>query len=112
MGRMGLDTTEDDEDRAAIAALWVSASERVLARITLIEDALGRLAADGADEEALQEATGESHKLAGSLGTFGVAEGSRIAKELELLLLDDGDIGEAARLCGELRAAVDAGPAA
>ena len=30
-----------------IAALWVSARERVLARITLIDDALARLAAEG-----------------------------------------------------------------
>ncbi len=108
---MALDETEDDEDRAAIAALWVGARERVLARIALIDEALGRLAADGGDGDARQEAVGESHKLAGSLGTFGVAEGSRLAKELELLLLDGGDLGEAGRLCGELRAAVEAGPA-
>ena len=110
---MPLDETEDDEDRAVIAALWVSARERVLARITLIDDALARLAADGADAQARQEAPDESHKLAASLGTFGVAEGSRLAKDLELLLLDEAgapDLGEAGRLSGELRAAVEAGP--
>jgi len=107
---MALDETDDDEDRAAIAALWVSAQGRVLDRIVTIDTAIAALAAGEADPGA---GAGEAHKLAGSLGTFGLPEGSRLAKELELLLEGDApSADEAARLAAALRAAVQAGPTA
>ena len=107
---MALDETDDDEDRAAIAALWVSAQGRVLDRIATIDTAIAALAAGEAEAGA---GAGEAHKLAGSLGTFGLPEGSRLAKELELLLEGDApSADEAARLSAALRAAVEAGPTA
>ena len=47
------------------------------------------------------------------IGTFGVPEGSRVARDLEHILTEDGADADAARaraLAAELRDAVDAGP--
>jgi len=111
---MALDETDDDEDRAAIAALWVGAQGRVLDRIATIDAAVAALAAGTVQDAGTHAAgAGEAHKLAGSLGTFGLPEGSRLAKELELLLEGDApSADEAARLAAALRAAVEAGPTA
>ena len=43
---MALDETDDDEDRAAIAALWVSAQGRVLDRIDTIDTAIAALGSE------------------------------------------------------------------
>lgn len=112
---MALHDTEDDEDRAAIAALWVGAQVRVLDRIGSIDTAVAGLAAGTVSADDRATAAGEAHKLAGSLGTFGLPEGTRLAKALELLLEDaartgQADAAEATRLAAELRAAVEAGP--
>jgi HPt (histidine-containing phosphotransfer) domain-containing protein len=108
-----LDEQEDEEDRAAIAALWAQTQPRILERIGTIDLAVAQLTADAVTDDALAAATSESHKLAGSLGTFGVPEGSRVAKELELLLgrpAVAADAADATRLAAELRTAVQAGP--
>jgi HPt (histidine-containing phosphotransfer) domain-containing protein len=109
---MALDRTDDDEDRAAIAALWVGAQGRVLDRIDSIDAAIAALASGPLGDEDRAVAVGEAHKLAGSLGTFGVPEGSRQAKALELLLehADPSAAAEAAGLAAALRAAVETGP--
>lgn len=109
-----MDEDEDDEDRAAIAALWVGARPRVLDRIGSIDVVIEGLAADTPAPEAVAVAAGEAHKLAGSLGTYGMPDGSRLAKELELLLeqpAGPADAPDAARLSAELRAIVETGPA-
>ncbi len=57
--------------------------------------------------ELCGEATSSAHKLAGSLGMYGYDEGTRIAREIEVLL--GGANPDTARLSGlvaELRAAV------
>jgi HPt (histidine-containing phosphotransfer) domain-containing protein len=104
-----------DEERAAIAALWDGARERIAARMAAIDAAVAALDGASLREEERAEAKGEAHKLAGSLGTFGVPDGSRAARDLELLLDDaptPADAPRATELASELHAAVDAGPAA
>ena len=71
---------------AAVAALWVEARPRALERVDAIEDAVAALMAGALDDASRDGARREAHKLAGSLGTFGVPEGSTIARGLELAL--------------------------
>lgn len=60
-------------------------------------------------EEARTEARGVAHKLAGSLGMFGLTKGTELARELELLLEDRScRPDDIARLTGQLRAVVSA----
>ncbi|MEB3883546.1 response regulator [Lyngbya sp. CCY1209] len=58
-------------------------------RIAVIERAGVAAQAGQLDPQLRQEARQEAHKLAGSLGTFGRAEGSAIARQIEALLQDD-----------------------
>jgi HPt (histidine-containing phosphotransfer) domain-containing protein len=106
-------STEDDEDRAAIREMYEISKERLLDRVVAVEAGVVALSSD---DGAAARTVGaqEAHKLAGSLGTFGVPAGSTLAKELELLLESDAGAGEAPRateLAAALRSAVEAGPA-
>jgi HPt (histidine-containing phosphotransfer) domain-containing protein len=51
--------------------------------VALIEDAVEALRADALDDDTASEATREAHKLAGSLGTFGMPEGTTQARAIE-----------------------------
>jgi DNA-binding response OmpR family regulator len=75
--------TAEDEFRAAIRALWEEARPGALERIQLIEDAVAALLAGALDDETRAGARSAAHKLAGSLGTFGVEGGTVIARRLE-----------------------------
>lgn len=104
---------DDEDDRALIAAVWARSHERLLGRVAVIEGAVVALGRGALTDEERALATGEAHKLAGSLGTFGVAEGSVVARRLEDGLAAPG--ADAAALgadAAHLRALVEAGPAA
>lgn len=58
-------------------------------RISVIERAGVAAQAGELDPQLRQEAQQEAHKLAGSLGTFGRAEGSAIARQIEAILQSD-----------------------
>ncbi len=94
---------------ARLDAIWERRLPAVVARIALIEDAVG------APEGDLPAARTEAHKLRGLLGTLGVGAGSEIAGRIETDLerLIGGDAGpelpaRVLGLCGELRDAVGA----
>jgi len=67
----------------AIAGVWHQFKERVSQQVTLIERAIIALLQEKLTDELRATAEYEAHTLAGSLGTFGVGEGSRIAKKIE-----------------------------
>jgi DNA-binding response OmpR family regulator/HPt (histidine-containing phosphotransfer) domain-containing protein len=73
----------EEQFHAAIRALWEEARPGALERIGLLEDAVAALLGGELDAETLEAARSAAHKLAGSLGTFGVAEGTVIARRLE-----------------------------
>jgi HPt (histidine-containing phosphotransfer) domain-containing protein len=107
-------TDEDDEDRAAIRELYAVSQARLLDRVGAVEAAVAGLASGGLSTATRTLGAQEAHKLAGSLGTFGVPAGSTLAKELELLLEGDpgaADVPQATELAAALRATVEAGPA-
>jgi diguanylate cyclase (GGDEF)-like protein len=66
--------------------LWQRHRQTNLDRIAVLEATTATVLRSTADEGAVREAAGAAHKLAGSLGTFGFAEGSGAALEAEYLL--------------------------
>ena len=100
-------TEAEDKTAALLAALWVRNRPVVEERLASLDRAVADAAAGGLSEELRKEANSSAHKLAGSLGMYGFDEGTRVARELEVLL--GGAAPDAARLNGliaELRAAI------
>lgn len=58
-------------------------------QVAVLEQAKIALLAETLSEELQQQAAREAHKLAGTMGSFGYPEGSRLARKLENLLLCD-----------------------
>jgi diguanylate cyclase (GGDEF)-like protein len=102
---------------SAVAGVWARYRDQVLARVDVLEAAALGLLEGRLDRDARREAEREAHKLAGSVGTFGFAEGSRLAREAETMLAGPGALGQAealrlADLAVALRRVLSAPPAA
>ena len=78
-----------------VAQLWARFRPRILERAEVLESAAIALLGGELDAELRRRAEREAHKLAGSLGTFGLAEGSRHARSIELLLEGSARLQEA-----------------
>jgi HPt (histidine-containing phosphotransfer) domain-containing protein len=85
---------------AAVAEIWERSKGTIFGRVAVLEQATRALLAGTLDEALRQRAEQEAHKLTGSLGTFGFAQGSRLAREMEHALGVGVPLGqaEAARL--------------
>lgn len=81
--------TRRQETMAAVAAIWERSKETVCGRVAVLEQAAMSLLEGALGDELRRQAERDAHKLAGSLGTFGFAQGSQLAKEVELLLQGD-----------------------
>lgn len=71
---------------AAIRAIWEKAFKVVHHEISDLDRMIAQLQRGELDAPARGAAENTAHKLAGSLGTFGFPEASRIARELETRL--------------------------
>lgn len=71
---------------SALAMLWQRHRQTNLDRIAVLEATTAEVLRSTVDDDAVCEAAGAAHKLAGSLGTFGFAAGSDAALEAEYLL--------------------------
>src|SRR5690242_12044434 len=119
-GMRGLRSGPLAEDReqgldASIAALWDQARERALGRVDVVEEAVSALLAGPLDDELAEAARREAHKLAGSLGTFGMPAGTEHARALERRFEAGAETHDAPALAEHvtaLRAVVERGPAA
>ena len=78
--------SQDRDKSATINKIWLQFKDLAFERLTQIENIAIALAENRATEELHARAKSAAHKLAGSLGCFGFPEGSKIAKEIELLL--------------------------
>ncbi len=67
-----------------VSALWERKRPLMLQRLTILDRAAEAAAVGSLEESLCEEALSEAHKLAGSLGTFGFAKGTEIARELEV----------------------------
>ncbi|MGQ4646441.1 response regulator [Lyngbya aestuarii] len=66
-----------------IAVIWERYQHRISKQVAVIEQAVTALAQQQLTEELAEPAEREAHTLAGSLSTFGFAEGSRLALKIE-----------------------------
>jgi HPt (histidine-containing phosphotransfer) domain-containing protein len=104
-----------EKTRAAVSALWERFSEKIFARVAMLDGACQALQKDCMSEELRQEAKMAAHNLAGSLGTFGYADGSKLAGEMESILDEGGSWDQAqtdrlSELVGNLRKELEQGP--
>ncbi|WP_198017817.1 diguanylate cyclase [Oscillatoria acuminata] len=99
---------------AAIGKVWERFKDRIAERVTAIEQATEALNYGELPPELHATAKQEAHKLAGSLGTFGLTEGSVIARQVEQLLhsptLDATQCGNLTGLVQALRSQIDQAP--
>ena len=95
-----------DALNAAIAEIFERNRPIVAERLGCIRDAARAIADadDGAPDETVMNAgRSAAHKLAGSLGSFGYARGSELAREAELMLTaPDPDGARIAEIADEI----------
>ena len=70
----------------AIQAIWERSREEIVRRVETLEEAVGAMLDRRLDENLRARAERDAHKLAGSLGMFGLPRGSELARELEQAL--------------------------
>jgi diguanylate cyclase (GGDEF)-like protein len=92
----------------AIALIWEKNKPGISSQVDILEDAVASLLEGSLPDDLREKARGNAHKLAGSVGTFGFAEGSALARETELIfqndaLLDDAKVFRLAELVVQLR---------
>ena len=74
----------------AVAEIWQRFQGRVEQQVRVLEQAIATLNQNNSSNpELLSLAAKEAHTLAGSLGTFGLPLGSKLARNIELLLSSD-----------------------
>lgn len=87
---------DDTLHRAAVVsslrAIWDRREEDVLEQVALLERATLCLIGGDLADELRRQALSAAHKLAGSVGTFGFAEASNIARRIEDQLDGEEDI--------------------
>lgn len=81
------DLSKPQQTKAAVTQLWEKFKAPTLERIVVIEEAITAQEMDNLTTELQQKAEQQAHKLAGSLGMFGFAKASSIAKEIEQKLI-------------------------
>ena len=103
----------------ALRAIWEQRRDSILARVAVIQRAVGAATEDRLDATLRAEAAREAHMLAGSAGTFGFVQASDLARELERALEGDAPLDPAslprlaevaARLEHDLQGEPGAGP--
>ena len=72
--------------RQKLAAIWTQSIPIIQQRLAVLDSAAAANRNGPLPSALLEDAIGEAHKLAGSLGMFGHMKGSAIARDIELLL--------------------------
>ena len=100
------------EVAAVLAKVWARRRDGVLEQVALLDAAAAGLGRGTLPEAERAAAAAAAHRLAGSLGMFGLVDGSARAREAELLLggtsLAPADAPALERLVAQLRAEVEA----
>lgn len=77
---------------AALARLWTRFLPEIESRVAILEAAAASLVAGSLTAEQRQAAHDAAHKLAGTLGTFGLPRGTDLARKTELFLEGNSEI--------------------
>jgi diguanylate cyclase (GGDEF)-like protein len=83
------DPTLTQQTKAMLAVVWSKNRGLLLHRLDAIEDFCRQLPQSASDRGIRTNAAADAHKLAGSLGMFGLSEGTAVAREIEHHLNDD-----------------------
>lgn len=81
-------TDSRQQIREKTAQVWQSFKVKIKEQIAILEQVSSALVEKRLTPELQKQALQEAHKLSGSLGLFGLREGSQVARELEHLLED------------------------
>jgi diguanylate cyclase (GGDEF)-like protein len=76
----------EDQTATKFGEIWQRSKPEIEERLAVIEQAVAVLQQNKLGKKLRLKAEQEAHKLAGSLGMFGYDEGTRLAREIELLL--------------------------
>jgi diguanylate cyclase (GGDEF)-like protein len=99
---------------ATVQELWEQARPVALERLNVLDDAVAAVMVGALDDDLRDRAMRESHKLAGSLGTFGLRDATERAAALETAFAQPPATAQAPKLAEhavELRRLVEAGEA-
>ena len=80
----------------ALKLLWLKFLPQMQERVAILEEACEALQAGALSDEQRTAAGAAAHKLAGVLGTFGLTEGTNLAREAEQIFTSDGVLDHAA----------------
>ncbi|MEH2052198.1 response regulator [Nostoc sp.] len=80
------------KDMTAVNRVLERFRNSFVGQVVVLERLKTTLLAGNLNEELHQQALHEAHKLAGSMGSFGYPEGSRLARKIEHLLLGDSSL--------------------
>jgi HPt (histidine-containing phosphotransfer) domain-containing protein len=89
---------------AALARLWIKFLPEIESRIATIAAAATALENGELPPDQREAAHAAAHKLAGSLGTFGLQRGTEIARQAELALSEEPSSAPPAELAADLAA--------
>ncbi len=78
--------------------MWLKFQDKINQRITIIQQAQTQLKSQALDHSSHEAAIAAAHKLAGSLGMFGLPQGSEIAREIEELFVNGKVATQASKL--------------
>lgn len=108
---------EDAETLALMAEIWNEFKAEHLNRVAELEQTVTALREGGPlSDELRRKSEHEAHKLAGSVGTLGFAEASRLAREMERIFGSRAPVGRGethrlSQLVASLRRELERGPA-
>lgn len=100
--------------QAVVARLWDKLKASLESKFLLFEQAIAQIDRGTIDIEIQQQAKLEAHRLIGSLGTFGLPQGSEVAREMEKLFqaesLGQEQVKQFEELLEQLKQVVEIGP--
>jgi HPt (histidine-containing phosphotransfer) domain-containing protein len=100
MGGSALDPLAEAMNR-----LWAKHLPQILERVETLHKAAGSLTRGVLSDDEQQRAAADAHRLAGVLGTFGLKEGTELAREAEALY--EGALSENPVAASRLAAVAD-----
>jgi PAS domain S-box-containing protein len=83
---------KQEQTLAVVAEIWQRFSGRMDEQVQVLEKAATALTQKTLNTQLHLQAAQEAHTLAGSLGTFGLAQGSKLARKIEKLLKSDQNL--------------------
>lgn len=84
-----METSKPSPLSEALDRLWTKFLPEIEARVATLELAAAAIGAGKLTSDLREQACAAAHKLAGTLGTFGLEEGTKVAREAELLYMHE-----------------------